>query len=101
MAMTRLYYFLPLGGLVVFAGYVGLRAGDVPGETEIINRYASTYVDTLKDGAAVTDCAATSHPNGAVRMVITCTHPSGIVTNYYVGPRGNTIPADQIRMPDA
>ncbi len=90
--MKRSMLFLPLGALVVFAAYLGLRVGDVPTETEIINRYAAAYVANAGDGAQPTDCAATIHPDEAVRMVINCSHPNGIITTYLVGPRGESIP---------
>jgi len=88
----RTVFFLPLAALIAFAGYLGLQSGQLPSETEIINRYAATYLQTAPEGAAPTDCAATTHPDPAVRMVINCTHPSGITTTFYVGPRGASLP---------
>ena len=85
-------FFIPFAGLVVVAGIVGYRMGQVPGETEIINRYAATYVAMAGDDAALTDCAATTHPDPAVRMVINCANPSGLTTTFYVGPRGEALP---------
>ncbi len=90
--MKRAYFFLPLAGLVVFAGYLGLQTGQLPGETEIINRYAAAYLQTAPNGASPTDCAASPHPDPSVRMVINCTHPLGLTTTFYVGPRGETLP---------
>ncbi len=84
--------FIPLAVLVVWAGYLGLRAGQVPTDTNIINRYAAAYLETSGADAKLTDCAATSHPDETIRMVITCTHSSGVVTTYYVGPRGAALP---------
>ncbi len=48
--MKRAYFFLPLAGLVVLSGYLGLQVGQVPGETEIINRYAATYLPPPRRG---------------------------------------------------
>ncbi len=90
--MRRWYLFAPLAGLTAFAAYLGLRAADVPDETEIINRYAAAYMSTAPDGADPTDCAAAPHPDAAIRMVITCAHDSGLTTTYFVGPRGEALP---------
>ena len=93
--MKRAYFFLPLAGLVVLSGYLGLQVGQVPGEAEIINRYAATYLQTAPAGASPTDCAATTHPDPAIRMVINCVHPLGLTTTFFVGPRGETLPEPQ------
>ncbi|WP_342071399.1 hypothetical protein [Yoonia algicola] len=93
--MKRAYFFLPLAALVALAAYLGLQYGQVPDETEIINRYAAAYVQTAPAGASLTDCAATTHPDPAVRMVINCVHPFGLTTTFFVGPRGETLPAPQ------
>ncbi|PUB19059.1 hypothetical protein [Yoonia sediminilitoris] len=90
--MNRKAYFLPFAALTIFVAYLGLRIGDVPTETEIINRYAAAYLETAGDGARPTDCAATPHPDPAIRMIIACTHPSGVLTTYYAGPRGESVP---------
>ena len=91
----RWMYFLPLAGLIAYAAYLGWSRGQLPSETEIINRYAAAYLAIAPEGAQPTDCAATSHPDAAIRMVITCAHPSGLVTTYYVGPRGEALPEPQ------
>jgi len=93
--MKRAYFFLPLAALVALAAYLGLQYGQVPDETEIINRYAAAYLQTAPAGASLTDCAATTHPDPAVRMVINCVHPFGLTTTFFVGPRGETLPAPQ------
>lgn len=90
--MMRWVYFVPLVALVIFAGYLGLRSGDLPDETEIINRYAAAYLETAAEGAKATDCAASPHPDVAIRMVINCTHETGLTTTYFVGPRGEAVP---------
>lgn len=84
-------FFLPVGCLVAFAAYLGLRAGQVPTETEIINRYAAAYVAEVGDGAAVTDCAATPHPHDAIRMVVVCQPAQGDPMTFLVGPRGGLV----------
>lgn len=93
--MRRVYFFLPLVGLAAYAGYLGLQFGQVPGETEIINRYAAAYVQSAPSGASLTDCAASPHPDADVRMVINCVHPFGLTTTYFVGPRGEALPEPQ------
>ncbi|PXW67712.1 hypothetical protein C7964_10561 [Loktanella sp. PT4BL] len=93
--MRRAYFFLPLAALVALAAYLGLQYGQVPSETEIINRYAATYLAAAPTGASPTDCAATTHPDPAIRMVINCVHPFGLTTTFYVGPRGESLPAPQ------
>jgi hypothetical protein len=93
--MMRWMYFLPLAGLTAYAAYLGWQRGQLPSETEIINRYAAAYLAMAPEGAQSTDCAATSHPDEAIRMVISCAHPSGLVTTYYVGPRGEALPEPQ------
>ncbi len=90
--MKRAYFFLPLAALIAFAAYLGLQWGKVPSETDIINRYAAAYMETAPSGAAPTDCAATPHPDPAVRMVVSCANPSGLTTTYFVGPRGEALP---------
>ncbi len=91
--MTRRFLFLPLFALIIFAAYLGLQRGLLPSETDIINRYAAAYVEVAPSGADPSDCAATTHPAEAIRMVITCVHWSGLVTTYHVGPRGEALPA--------
>ncbi len=88
-------FFIPFAGLVVVAGIVGFRMGQVPGETEIIDSYAAIYLGMAGDGAAPTDCAATTHPDPAVRLVINCANPNGLTTTFYVGPRGEALPEPQ------
>ncbi|SFS06537.1 hypothetical protein [Yoonia litorea] len=91
----RWFYFLPVAVLVAYAAYLGWQRGQLPSETEIINRYAALYLEMAPEGAALTDCAAAPHPNAGVRMVITCSHASGLVTTYFVGPRGEALPEPQ------
>lgn len=93
--MKVAYFFLPVAALVAYAAYLGLQAGQLPSETEIINRYAAAYLATAPEGASPTDCAATTHPDDRVRMVINCAHPSGLTTTYFVGPRGEALPEPQ------
>lgn len=93
--MKRTYLFLPLAALVAFAAYLGLQRGQLPTETELINRYAAAYIASAPAGASETDCAATSHPDQAIRMVIICVHPFGLTTTYFVGPRGEALPEPQ------
>lgn len=93
--MKRVIFFLPVVGLIAFAGYLGLREGKVPSETDIINRYAAAYLEIAPSGASPTDCAATPHPDEAIRMVINCVHPFGLTTTYYAGPRGEALPEPQ------
>ncbi|WP_322892736.1 MULTISPECIES: hypothetical protein [unclassified Yoonia] len=88
-------FFIPFAGLVVVAGIIGYRMGQMPSETEIIARYAATYVAMAGDGAALTDCVATTHPDPAVRLVINCAHPDGLTTTFYAGPRGEAMPQPQ------
>lgn len=88
-------WFLPFACLVLLAGYIGLKLGQFPSETEIINRYAATYVAMAAQGAQLTDCAATSHAAAEIRMVIQCVHPNGVTTTYFVGPRGEAVAAPQ------
>ena len=89
--MKRLF-FLPLAALIGLVAYLGFERGQIPSETEIINRYAAAYLETAPTGAGPTDCAATPHPDAAIRMVITCTHPLGLTTTYFAGPRGEALP---------
>jgi len=93
--VKRTVFFLPLAALLVFVGYLGFQRGQLPSETEIINRYAATYLQSAPEGAAATDCAASPHPDPAVRMVINCVHASGLTTTFFVGPRGNSMPTPQ------
>ncbi|WP_341366738.1 hypothetical protein [Yoonia sp. BS5-3] len=90
--MMRNALFLPIAALAAFAAYLGLRAGQIPSETEIINHYAAAYMASAPEGAEATDCAAAPHPDKAIRMVISCTHQSGLITTYFVGPRGAALP---------
>ena len=86
---------LPLLALTVFAAYVGWQRGQVPSETEIINSYAAAYIANAPAGAKPEDCAATPHPDESIRMVVNCVHPFGVTTTYFVGPRGEAMPAPQ------
>lgn len=94
-------FFLPLAGLVAFAGYLGLRLGQVPTDTEIINQYAARYLETAPAGAHVTDCAAVPHPSDAIRMIVQCAHESGAVATFFVGPRGREMPPEVTGAPGA
>jgi hypothetical protein len=93
--MRPAIFFLPLAGLIAFVGYLGFQRGKVPSETEIINRYAAIYLQTAPNGGVLTDCAASPHPDPAVRMVINCSHWSGQTTTFFVGPRGAALPQPQ------
>ncbi|WP_439156206.1 hypothetical protein [Yoonia sp.] len=93
--MKRWVIFMPVAALAALAAVLGLRMGQVPSETEIINRYAAAYLDMTPAGASPTDCAATTHSDPAVRMVITCVHPNGVATTFYTGPRGEPLPDPQ------
>ena len=93
--MRRSLFFLPLTALIAFVAYLGLQWGQLPSETEIINRYATAYLETAPDGATATDCAARPHPDEAVRMVMNCVHPGGLTTTFYIGPRGESVPPPQ------
>ncbi|WP_108815836.1 hypothetical protein [Loktanella sp. Alg231-35] len=90
--MRRVYIFLPLAALIAFAAYLGWQRGQPPSDTEIINRYAAAYLEIAPTGASPTDCAATPHPDDAIRMVINCVHPFGLTTTYFTGPRGEALP---------
>jgi hypothetical protein len=93
--MTRRTLFLPLAALIAFAAYLGWQLGQPPTDAEIINRYAAAYLDAAPTGASPTDCTATPHPDAAIRMVISCAHPFGLTTTYFVGPLGDVVPAPQ------
>jgi len=90
--VNRAFLFLPLAGAIAFAGYLGLQSGRLPSETEIINRYAAAYLEVAPNGGEPTDCAASPHPDPAVRMVINCVHPFGFATTFFVGSRGEALP---------
>ena len=90
--MKRAVFFLPVAALLVFAGYLGVKSGQLPDETEIINRYTAAYLEIAPSGASRTDCATSPHPDPNVRLVINCVHPSGLTTTYYVGPHGAALP---------
>jgi len=94
-------FFLPLVGLVAFSGYMGLRLGQVPTDTEIINQYAERYLATAPTGAEVTDCAAVPHPSDAIRMIVHCVHESGVAATFFIGPRGRELPPDVAGAPGA
>lgn len=89
--MTRPWFFLPVSLLVTFAAYLGLRAGYVPTETEIINRYAALYVSDTGGGAQLTDCAATPHPDPAIRMQVICQPVEGEPVTFLVELRGRLV----------
>ena len=99
--MKHSFYFLPFSIMLVYAGYLGLRAGQIPGETEIINHYASAYLASAPDGAQLTDCSAKPHPSDAIRMIVHCAHESGAVATFFVGPRGREISPDVTGAPGA
>ena len=78
--------FLPLAALIVLTGYLGLRLGQPLDDTAIIERAAARYVAEAGQGAARTDCAATTHPQA--RMIVVCRHPDGRSYGYVMGDRG-------------
>ncbi len=90
--MKRFFYFLPVMIFVVYAGYLGFRASQVPTDTDIINVYAAQYLISASADARITDCSARPHADEAIRMVITCADPNGVTTTYFVGPRGAALP---------
>ena len=90
--MPRVVWFLPVAALVGLVGFLGYRAGQVPTETQIINRYAAIYLDQSKEGAQPTDCAAAPYPDPVIRLMITCAHRSGEITTFFVGARGRALP---------
>lgn len=90
--MKRTYFFLPLAALIAFAAYLGFQRGQLPTDTEIINRYAAIYLHVAPEGAQATDCAAQPVSDKSVRMMIFCAHSSGPAWTYFVGPRGDTVP---------
>lgn len=95
----RIMYFLPVAALVAFAAYLGLRAGRLPSESEIIDTYAAAYLAMAPQGARETDCAAAPHPSPDIRLAIICTHASGVQTTFLAGPRGAAV--DPATLPDA
>lgn len=90
--MKHGYFFLPVAVLLALAAYLGLKSGQLPDEAEIIDHYAAAYLEIAPSGATPTDCAASPHPDPAVRLMINCVHPLGLTTTYYVGPRGEALP---------
>ena len=97
--MKSVLFFLPLAALIAFAAYLGLRAGRLPSESEIIDIYAAAYLSMAPEGARSTDCVATPHPSPDVRLEITCTHATGVQTTFLAGPRGGAV--DPANLPDA
>ena len=97
--MSRMVFFLPLAALIAFAGYLGLRAGRLPSDSEIVEVFVNAYLSMSPDGARSTDCVATPHPSPDVRLEITCTHASGVQTTFLAGPRGAAV--DPATLPDA
>ena len=93
--MRPAVFFLPFAGMIAFVGYLGFQSGQIPTETEIINRYAASYLQSAPDGAKLTDCAASPHPDPAIRMVINCVHPVGLTTTFFAGPRGASVSQPQ------
>ena len=92
--MSHRVLFLPLGALCLLAAIVGWRMGSIPSETDLITAYAARYVSEAPAGAALTDCAATNHPQADVRMIVACHHPGGQRFTYLVGPRGQLVRRD-------
>ncbi|SEM83545.1 hypothetical protein SAMN04488003_10586 [Loktanella fryxellensis] len=90
--MRRWALFAPLGALVVFTGYLGLRTGQPVSETEIITRAAEMYLAEAGAGATQTDCAGAPHPQA--RIVVVCHHPDGRSFTYVMGPRGQVVVGD-------
>lgn len=82
---------MALGVLAFSAAVLGYRAGQIPSDTEIIDRYAAGYLRIAGGEAKVTDCQARPHPDEGVRMVITCAAPDGSNAIFYVGPRGRSV----------
>ena len=97
--MKRLIYFLPFIVLVAYAAYLGLRAGRLPSDSEIVEVFVNAYLSMSPDGARSTDCVATPHPSPDVRLEITCTHATGVQTTFLAGPRGAAV--DPANLPDA
>ncbi|MEL6640668.1 MAG: hypothetical protein AAFP98_05040 [Pseudomonadota bacterium] len=90
--VSRLWLFAPFVGLLLFAGYLGLRLGQPLSETDIITQFAAHYVTQTGQGAAMTDCLAVPSNLEDVRLVVTCTHPDGTVYEFPSGPRGELRP---------
>ncbi len=80
--------FLPLLGLIAVAAILGWRFGQPVTESEIINRYAAEYVHKIGAGARLEDCYGKPAAARAVRLVVVCRHPSGVVHSYPTGRGG-------------
>lgn len=86
--MTRRWIIAPIAALAIVAGYLGLQLGQPVTETQIITQFAQAYVDDHGDGADVSDCLAVPDLRTDVRLVVRCTHPSGIIYSFFAGQRG-------------
>ena len=94
--MTRLHYsviaLLCLLGLLAAALYQ--RATLQVTETQIIETYASQYLEQAGQGAKLTDCRAVPGQSAATRMVVICgPEPFDAARHYeyHVGPLGGLI----------
>ncbi len=85
----RWLWFLPVGMLTVFAGYLGYKAGRVLSESDVIARYASIYVE--KHGGDPSDCVARLSDDAAIHMRVTCLNDRGAGILFDVGPRGSLL----------
>lgn len=88
--MKRWTLFLPVAALTVFAGYLGMRMGQPPSETAILERSAALYLSRAPEGASATDCAGRPG-EPPVRIVVTCVHPNGALFEIMVNARGQPV----------
>lgn len=86
--MTRLWWWLPLGLIVVLGALWALRLGWIAAtitETDVINATASDYA--ARTGGRATDCRAVPGQSPGIWLVVTC-DGAGSRREYFVNRLG-------------
>lgn len=87
--MHRVLWFLPVGLLIVFAGYVGFRMGQSVTETEIITGIANHYAQS--HGGDPADCIGRQGTADGVFVEVICLNADGVGYAFDVNERGRLL----------
>lgn len=95
----RQVVFTVLGAFLALVAVIGLRLGWVSAtltETEVIERYASAYLQEAGDGAALTDCHAETGQAPWIKLRVVCRNSLGREWRFGAGLWGQLVYVERI-----
>lgn len=90
----RLVWLVPFAGLAALLAVMGIRLGWMASsltETDVINKYASVYLEELGPQAQPTDCIAFPGQTRGIWIVVRCTRAAddpSMIYEYHVNRLG-------------